>query len=308
MTDETRVALVTGSTSGIGAAVARRLAGDGWRVVLNSVRSVDAGQDMVAELGADVSRVPAFKSLAREALHAVAQGDPRFGILLDGRFGFDARAQAADYPYWIGRPIEVPRSRPVEFESSADVGAELAEWPLNHVVKVLVFYHPDDPADLRERQERQLVRLFDACRKTRHELLVEIIAPPGLAVDAMTIARVLERLYDLGVKPDWWKLEPMDDPAAWRNIEAVIAARDPLCRGVVLLGLSQPTETLLAAFEATASVRAVKGFAVGRTIFNDAAEKWLAGSIDDRAAVEDMASRFARLTGAWQRARGAKAA
>ena len=40
----------------------------------------------------------------------------------------------------------------------------------------------------------------------------------------------------------------------------------------------------------------MKGFAVGRTIFNDAAEKWLAGKIDDRAAVEDMAARFARLT------------
>ena len=47
------VALVTGSTSGIGAAVARRLHRDGHRVVLNSVRSVDAGAALVEELGAD---------------------------------------------------------------------------------------------------------------------------------------------------------------------------------------------------------------------------------------------------------------
>ena len=52
----------------------------------------------------------------------------------------------------------------------------------------------------------------------------------------------------------------------------------------------------------------VKGFAVGRTIFNDAAEKWLAGKIDDAAAVADMADRFARLTRAWQRVHGARAA
>jgi 5-dehydro-2-deoxygluconokinase len=262
-------------------------------------------EDLARELGADLGRVPAFKRLALQALDEVAGGDPRFGILLDGRFGFDALAAAADLPYWIGRPIEVPKSRPLEFEGSADVATELAEWPLNQVVKVLAFYHPDDEADLRERQERQLLRLFDACRKTRHELLVEIIAPAGMPVDAMTIARALERLYDLGIKPDWWKLEPMDDASAWRNIEAVIARRDPFCRGVVLLGLSQPTETLVAAFAATAAVPVVKGFAVGRTIFQDAARAWLAGEIDDAKAVERLAAKLSVLVEAWRGARAA---
>jgi 5-dehydro-2-deoxygluconokinase len=260
-------------------------------------------EDMARELGADEARVPAFKRLALQALHQVARDDPRFGILLDGRFGFDALAACADHPYWIGRPIEVPKSRPLEFEGSADVATELAAWPLNHVVKVLCLYHPDDEPGLRERQERQLIRLFDACRKTRHELLVEIIVPPGMPTDANTVARALDRLYDLGVQPDWWKLEPIDDPAAWRNIDAVIASRDGFCRGVVLLGLSQPTETLLAAFEATATVSIVKGFAVGRTIFHDAARSWLAGEIDDAAAVQALAEKFSFLVEAWRRAR-----
>jgi 5-dehydro-2-deoxygluconokinase len=260
-------------------------------------------EELAAELGADAARIPAFKALALRALDETAKGDPRFGILLDGRFGLDALAAAADRPYWIGRPIEVPKSRPLDFEGSADVGAEIAEWPLTQVVKALCLYHPDDEPGLRERQERQLVRLFDACRRTRHELLVEIVVPQGMAVGATTVARALDRLYDLGVKPDWWKLEPAQDPAAWRNIAQAIEARDPFCRGVVVLGLSQPMETVLAAFEACAAVPMVKGFAVGRTVFHEAARAWLAGEIDDAEAVRSLTERFSRLVEGWRRAR-----
>jgi len=45
-----RVVIVTGSTSGIGEAVARRLAASGAAVVVNSSRSADAGRSLVAEL------------------------------------------------------------------------------------------------------------------------------------------------------------------------------------------------------------------------------------------------------------------
>jgi NAD(P)-dependent dehydrogenase (short-subunit alcohol dehydrogenase family) len=46
------VALVTGSTSGIGAAIARRLSADGYAVIVHSRSSVDAGHAMAAELTA----------------------------------------------------------------------------------------------------------------------------------------------------------------------------------------------------------------------------------------------------------------
>jgi 5-dehydro-2-deoxygluconokinase len=260
-------------------------------------------EELAEELGAGLERVPRFKSLAFQALDRVAGGDPRFGILVDGRFGFDALAEAADHDYWIGRPIEEPKSRPLEFESSADVAIEIAQWPSNHVVKCLVFFHPDEEQDLRERQERQLLRLFDACRKTGHELLVEIICPPSLPIDEDTVARVVRRIYDIGVYPDWWKLEPTSDGAAWANVEQAILDNDPLCRGIVLLGLSAPIGELIESFAAAARVPMIKGFAVGRTIFSDVARKWLGGEIDDEAAVAEMAGRLTVLVHAWRDAR-----
>lgn len=263
-------------------------------------------EDIAGDGEADGARISAFKALALRAVDMASRDDGQaFGILLDGRYGFDALAQASDRPYWIGRPIELPKSRPLVFESSADVATELAEWPIHHVVKCLVLYHPDDDEDLRERQERQLLRLFDACRKTRHELLVEVIAPQGLPVDASTIARAIRRLYAIGVKPDWWKLEPTSDPAAWAAVEAAITENDPYCRGVLVLGLSAPLAELMASFAVAAPFAVVKGFAVGRSIFHDVAVEWFAGRIDDAAATHRMADRFVELVGAWRQSRAA---
>ena len=48
------VALVTGSTSGIGVAIARRLASEGFSIVLHSRSSVEAGQLLALEIGSAI--------------------------------------------------------------------------------------------------------------------------------------------------------------------------------------------------------------------------------------------------------------
>ena len=131
-------------------------------------------------------------------------------------------------------------------------------------------------------------------------MLIEIIAGKHGALAETTVAEVVARLYAIGIKPDWWKLESQS-AAAWGRIDAAIAAGDPLCRGVLVLGLEAPEAELGAAFRAARGSQRVKGFAVGRTIFAEPARRWFAGGTDEDA-VRDMAESFGRLVGFWNTA------
>ncbi|RPE46060.1 NAD(P)-dependent dehydrogenase (short-subunit alcohol dehydrogenase family) [Streptomyces sp. Ag109_O5-1] len=73
------VALVSGSTSGIGEAVARRLAADGMRVVVHSRRSTEAGEALAAELGG--AYVRADLAVEDEARGLVETALGRYGRL-----------------------------------------------------------------------------------------------------------------------------------------------------------------------------------------------------------------------------------
>jgi len=253
-------------------------------------------------------RINAFKTLAVRAAARVAQGRPGYGMLLDSGYGREALFEADALGFWLARPVELPGSRPLDFDGIADLGSHLAEWPVTHTVKCLCFYHPDDPDGLKQQQEQTLLRLYDACRTVGRELLVEIIAGKHGRLHEETVATVLARLYEIGIKPDWWKLEPQESAAAWANIGAVISRSDPFCRGVVMLGLEAPAEDLVRAFRTAAGAPVVKGFAVGRTIFAEPAKAWLGGRIDDEAAIAAMAWAFGELVAAWQAARQAQAA
>ncbi|MGX1786417.1 bifunctional 5-dehydro-2-deoxygluconokinase/5-dehydro-2-deoxyphosphogluconate aldolase [Bosea sp. NPDC055332] len=257
---------------------------------------------MADEAGVPRERIQLFKRLAVDAAARIAKGAEGFGMLLDGRHGREALFRAGDHGFWVARPLEVPGSRPLRLETDADgsLGAALNEWPVDHVAKVLAFYHPDDDAALKAEQEATLKRVALACRQVGRELLVEIICSKNGPVGDYTMASVMRRLYAIGIKPDWWKLEGQPSAAAWAAVDAAIVENDPYCRGVVLLGLDAPLPELEAAFRLAQTARTVKGFAVGRSIFGEAARGWLAGKLDDEAATAMMAERFGRLVDAWQ--------
>ncbi|MEO8119352.1 MAG: 5-dehydro-2-deoxygluconokinase [Rhodoferax sp.] len=261
--------------------------------------------DLAREAGAEESRIPALKKLLVQTAEQVERSHQlqgHTGVLIDGGdYGVDALASATGRGWWVGRPVELPGSRPLRFDGTRSIGSALIHWPTEQVVKCLLHYHPDDPVELRLEQEQKVLELWEATRESGNELLLEIICPAAMTpagTEDAAVLRAVKRFYNLGIKPEWWKLAPMQ-AQGWSALAALVAERDPHCRGAVILGLNQPLQVLADSF-ILATNPIVKGFMVGRTLWASASLRWLRKEIDDAAFVTEVAQNFAHLVEAWR--------
>ncbi|MBS9436387.1 5-dehydro-2-deoxygluconokinase [Photorhabdus noenieputensis] len=257
--------------------------------------------ELARQANASIKRISSLKQLLLRASREVAteaglQG--KIGLLCDSTFGQDVLNEITGQGWWIGRPIELPGSRPLCLEHG-NIGSQLIDWPLEHIVKCLVFFHPEDAHPLRLEQERKIREIYAACCKSGHELLLEVILPAGMKHSDEFYIRALRRFYNLGVKPDWWKLPPLSSES-WDNINYLIQQRDPYCRGVVILGLDASQEELEIGFNAVAGKSIVKGFAVGRTLFGQPSLKWLKNEIDDNRLIQKIKTNYHNLISLWR--------
>ncbi len=258
--------------------------------------------DMAIAADTDPDRINKIKDLLVQATKKAAQTlnlERNIGVLIDDTYGQNALNSATGKNWWVARPVELPSSRPLEFEGGRNISAKLKSWPAEHIVKCLVFYHPKDTIDLRLEQERQIKELYQACIDSKHELLLEIIPPADMEQDDTTIVTTMKRFYNLGVFPDWWKL-PSPTVKAWPLIDNLIAERAPHCKGILLLGLDAPKSELAKGFNASAGYDICKGFAVGRTITGKPSQKWLASEINDNEFIEQVVENYASLVSLWQ--------
>lgn len=256
--------------------------------------------DMAVSAGAEPERIKPLKQLLAGALQEarVDHADMQTGFLADDTYGQDVLNEMTGQDFWVARPVELPSSRPIEFEGGVSIGQKLANWPREHVVKCLVFYHPEDEAPMRLAQERKMHELYCACQELGLELLLELIPPAGTQGQDTLAASIL-RCYHLGIYPDWWKLPP-PSAAEWPKISHIINEQAPHCRGVLLLGLDEPLEKLQQDFKASKEFPICKGFAVGRSIFAGPSRQWLAGEINDRQLIDTVKQNYAVLVDAWR--------
>ena len=88
--------------------------------------------------------------------------------------------------------------------------------------------------------------------------------------------------------------------ATWKAIEQLVQARDPHCRGAVILGLNEPLSVLVEQFAQAREVGMVKGFMVGRSVFASASQLWLKGELSDEDMMAQVVANFRVLYQAWR--------
>src|SRR5215470_7964448 len=243
--------------------------------------------DLAREAGVDESRLPALKRLLVRAVTETERAlklEGRAGVLIDDRHGQDALNEATGRGWWIGRPVELPGSDPLVFEHGRSIGTSILSWPRAQVVKCRCAFHPDDAVERRLENEAQLRALYDAVQASGHELLLDIVPPQRLHRVDDTLLRALKRLYNLGIHPEWWMLEPMM-PDQWRALDALIAERDPYCRGVLVAGLNAVADAHAAAFRDARTSTSCRGFAIGGMVVRDPVRRWLLREIDDATLI-----------------------
>lgn len=263
-------------------------------------------EDMIDGNNKSVEAITRFKRIIAEGVKTVTESSQGLGFIIDDKYGFDTLAALSDGENWIARPVELPGSRPLAFEAGDNISATLKNWPESHVAKCLVHYHPNDNETMKTSQLRSVKNLYEACLSTDHELLLEIILPTNDLDDldnATAIIEAMTEFYDHGIMPDWWKLSPPKSPDAWNMIEKLINKYDPYCRGVVMLGLNAPIEELAKDFALGADAPICKGFAVGRSVFYTAAEKWFKDEINDAEAAAMVANNYRTLLQTWRNLR-----
>ena len=283
--------------------------------ILNNIRkaqpetlrilSIDHREPLITlaqELGVAPERISAFKLLVVEAAAHVATARAAttrdgFGMFLDGGHGRQALVSAGKKNLWLARPIDKPHARPLEFEGTGTLEVILADYPSAHTVKCALYAHPDEGVVFWEQTEHALERLARACRTHGLELLLETLSSPHGVVADDTTARVMQRLYRLGIKPDWWLVEAQPSTAAWRKVGDVIRENDGNCRGLLTIARSLGDFGTVA--KAAKTEMLVKGFCAGRSVFGDTVSPWMRGELSDHQAIDTMATTFETLVSEW---------
>lgn len=260
-------------------------------------------ENLAEKHGAGHERISEFKMLVARGARSALPDGALGGAVIDDKYGAAPLAMLTGEKWWLARPVEKPGAVPLEFENGENVALGMRDWPIDHVAKCLIRYHPDDPEELRKAQEHRLAILYEACAATGRELLIEIIPPAGTPEPELAVSRAMQRIYLRGVFPDWWKLPPAQDVETWRHVGSVIEENDRFCRGVLILGMESSEDELKRGFDAAAQLPLCKGFAIGRTIFQGPAEAWFAGQTDDEDTIRQIGANYRRVLELWH-ARG----
>jgi myo-inositol catabolism protein IolC len=236
------------------------------------------------------------------------------GVLVDEEFGADVARQAKAEGIPLAMPVERSGQEEFEFQYGEDFGAHIESFDPTFA-KVLVRYNPEGDADLNQRQSGRLARLSQWLRDRDRKFLFELLVPATAAqldkfdghqrdydrrLRPQLVVETIAALQSGGVEADIWKIEGLDAAA---DCEAVVAqARTGGRDGVkcIVLGRGADEPQVLEWVRIGASVDGFDGFAVGRTLWEEALKDFLAGKASREQAVDRIAARYRDVIDAYR--------
>ncbi len=224
----------------------------------------------------DDDRVAAFKLKACQAVaerHRRKRWPIELGFILDRE---ECLRWADDQGFWTAQCLEEANSTPLRL-MGGDAALTLRSRPRRRGVKLLVTWDGDNPGD----QLATLDQARVACRALGRPWILEVLRPDG----GRDLTREMTQLRALS--PDYWKV-PIPDEVS--PLLTSVVTEDPCCRGVLWLGGGQPLSELLPRLTELARLPISRGFAVGRTVFEQP-------FLDDQP--EAVADLFEQLVQAW---------
>jgi myo-inositol catabolism protein IolC len=263
----------------------------------------------------DVARIEEAKGIIfsgfRKTLEAGLAQDGT-GILVDEQFGASIARAASDLGVVLAMPVEKSGQDEFDFEYGDAFGEHIAAFDPTYA-KVLVRYNPEGDADLNRRQAERLARLGDWLHAGGRKFLFELLVPAEphqlervggdadrydreLRPDLMIAA--IQECQAAGVEPDIWKIEGLDEREDCARIAEAARADGRDAVRCVVLGRGGDESKVVHWLQAGAGVPGFVGFAVGRTIWWDPLESWLAGASPDEAS-ETIARNYRRLVDAY---------
>jgi myo-inositol catabolism protein IolC len=258
-----------------------------------------------------VARIAGAKELVFEAFEqSIALGAPRAecGVLVDEQFGASVAHKAKARDYVLAMPVEKSGQSEFQLEYGNDFGRHIDAFDPDFC-KVLVRYNPEGDRALNQRQTGKLAQLSGWLHAHERKFLFELLVPATpeqLArcggqerydrdLRGQLVVEVLRELQVGGVEPDIWKIAGLETPT---DCERVVAqARAGAGRsGVVciVLGRGASLEQVLRWLATAAPVPGFDGLAIGRTLWLDALEMYLAGEATREEARDAIANRYLR--------------
>lgn len=185
--------------------------------------------------------------------------------------------------------------------------------------KLLVRWHPADPIDRQREQITAIRELESIAVGAGARLMLELLIPgdhddapladaePDIFHDEILPVRLADAIRQLSsadIVPAMWKLDGLPRTGACAHVAAAVREGSGGTSGIVMLGAGKDLDTVRGWFAAAAAHSAFCGFAVGRTIWWDAIEGYVVGTLSMDDAERTVGIRFAEVVAAYRSASG----